>query len=551
MANKGTTHNKQGIKHATPGGQTLEVNIEQLLAVVERTKDALSEADHEQLAAAVRTLGILAQELKNKNVSILRLKQLIFGSSTESTSRVFGEKRAAQPDTDSQDDKPRAPGHGRRSAAAYTGAERVPVEHATLHSGESCPGCLKGKLYPLAEPQKLVRITGMAPLSATVWECERLRCNLCGEVHTAKAPAGVGEKKYDEAASTMVGLLKYGAGLPFNRIEKLQEGMGIPLPAATQWELVQPAAEDIKPAYEEMIRQAAQGDVLHNDDTTAKILDLTPEQREAVAADDEAEDRTGIFTTGIISKRGNTPIALFFTGPKHAGENLADVLAKRPRDLGPPIQMCDALPANTAGYFESILASCNAHARRNFVDVANHFPDECRHVIEVFREVYRNDAVARQQKLSPADRLLYHQAHSAALLADLQSWAQRQLDEHLIEPNSGLGQAFTYMLKHWDKLTLFLRKAGAPLDNNICERALKKAILHRKNSLFFRSLSGARVGDIFMSLIHTAELHDVNPFDYIVTLQRNRHELCRDPSRWMPWNYRNTAESLAANTPSG
>ena len=136
-------------------------------------------------------------------------------------------------------------------------------------------------------------------------------------------------------------------------------------------------------------------------------------------------------------------------------------------------------------------------------------------------------------------------------MADLQSWAQRQLDEHLVEPNSGLGQAFTYMLKHWDKLTLFLRKAAAPLDNNICERALKKAILHRKNSLFFRSLSGARVADIFMSLIHTAELHDVNPFDYIVTLQRNRHELCRDPSRWMPWNYRNTAESRTTNTPSG
>jgi hypothetical protein len=532
-------------------GKMLDVSIPQLLAVVERAKvGALNAEDHETLTAAIHTLGALAEELKNKSTSILRLKKLLFGASTESTSRVFGKKHFGESSADKKDEKKRVPGHGRRSAAAYTGAQRLPVTHATLHSGDDCPGCLKGKVYPLPEPHKLIRITGMAPLSATIWECERLRCNLCGEVHTAKAPQGVGDKKYDESASSMVGLLKYGAGLPFNRIEKLQEGFGIPLPAATQWELVQAAAGDIKPAYDELIRQAAQGDVLHNDDTTAKILDLTPEQREAAAADDEAEDRTGVFTTGIISQCGDKPIALFFTGPKHAGENLADVLAKRADGLSPPIQMCDALPVNTAGNFESILANCNAHARRNFVDIADNFPEHCRHVIETFREVYRNDASAKKQQLSPQDRLLFHQANSAALMENLLSWMQQQLDEHLVEPNSELGKAFGYMIKHWDKLTLFLRKAGAPLDNNICERALKKAILHRKNSLFFRSLNGAGVGDIFMSLIHTAELHDISPFDYIVALQRNRDALSRDPSQWMPWNYRKTAELVAANAPS-
>ena len=87
----------------------------------------------------------------------------------------------------------------------------------------------------------------MAPLSATVYACDRLRCNLCGEVFTAPAPDGVGNDKYDATATSMVGLLKYGAGLPFNRIEKLQDGMGIPLPAATQWDLVQAAAKDTGP----------------------------------------------------------------------------------------------------------------------------------------------------------------------------------------------------------------------------------------------------------------------------------------------------------------
>nr|WP_284664240.1 hypothetical protein [Myxococcus sp. SDU36] len=87
---------------------------------------------------------------------------------------------------------------------------------------------MKGKVYPLQEPSKRVRVKGMAPLVATVWECERLRCNLCGEVYTAQAPEGVGEEKYDETAVAMTGLLKYGCGLPFHRIEKLQAGLGFP-----------------------------------------------------------------------------------------------------------------------------------------------------------------------------------------------------------------------------------------------------------------------------------------------------------------------------------
>ena len=102
------------------------------------------------------------------------------------------------------------------------------------------------------------------------------------------------------------------------------------------------------------------------------------------------------------------------------------------------------------------------------------------------------------------------------------------------------------MLKRWDKLTLFLRQAGAPLDSNIVERALKKAILHRKNALFYKTRNGARVGDMFMSLIHTCEWCGGNPFDYLTELQRHAGELAHAPGRWMPWNYRATLDEAAA-----
>ena len=112
---------------------------------------------------------------------------------------------------------------------------------------------------------------------------------------------------------------------------------------------------------------------------------------------------------------------------------------------------------------------------------------------------------------------------------DLHQWMENQFAEHKTEPNSGLGKAISYLLRHWPKLTLFLRQAGAPLDNNIAERMLKKAILHRKNALFYKTMNGARVGDLFMSLIHTCELNKVNPFDYLTELLRHPAEVSRTP----------------------
>jgi len=233
-------------------------------------------------------------------------------------------------------------------------------------------------------------------------------------------------------------------------------------------------------------------------------------------------------------------VALFFSGRRHAGENLAEVLKHRAAELPPPIQMCDALSRNLPGALQTIVANCLAHARRQFVDVYERFPEQCGHLLEALAVVYRNDALARERQLSPEARLQFHQQESQSTMQELHAWLKRQLDEKLVEPNSALGGAIGYMLRHWDKLTLFLRQAGAPLDNNICERALKKAILHRKNALFYKTPNGARVGDLFMSLIYTCQLNQANPFDYLTQLQEHADQLAANPELWMPWNYRET-----------
>jgi hypothetical protein len=538
--------------------ERIEVDVDELRQII--SHEPLTATDREKLIAAVDTLGFLTQALENKNVSLARMRKMLFGASTEKMSQVFGqsEQQASndstaansecEPPADSiqsngetpgaAKEKPKRKGHGRNGADAYLGAERIAVHHATLCPGDDCPLCHAGNLYKLNVPARLVRLRGQAPIVGKIWELDRLRCNTCGEVFTAQAPDEVGSDKYDASASAMVALAKYGAGVPFYRLAGLEQGMGIPLPPGTQWQILIDRIAAPKAVHGELIRLAAQSDLLHNDDTGAKILSLMKRMKVAKVEVTKSDERTGMFTTGIVALKDDNRIALYFTGNQHAGENLADVLKLRPATLGAPIHMCDALSRNIPKDFKTILVNCLTHCRRNFVDVFDNFREQCRHVIKVLSQVYRNDEIARERNLSPEQRLAWHQAESAQLMDDLAKWLKAQLDDKTIEPNGGLGQAIKYMQKHWHALTQFLRVPGAPLDNNVCERILKKAILHRKNAYFFKTERGAEVGDIFMSLIHTAELCRASPFDYLRAIMANAEQAIACPSQWLPWNYK-------------
>ena len=333
--------------------------------------------------------------------------------------------------------------------------------------------------------------------------------------------------------------------MPSYRLAQLQQSLGIPFPASTQWELAAELAEVATPAFDCLVRQAAQRRVIHNDDTTMRVASLRREPAPLSDTDDPKRVRTGIFTTGILTGGDEPPIALFFTGHQHAGENLQDLLDQRDQHLPAPIQMCDALSRNEPGEAATVLSNCLAHGRRQVVDVATSFPVEARHVLECLREVYHHDARARAEGLNAEQRLQLHQDLSRPILDELHRWLREQIDQKKVEPNSTLGGAFNYLLNHWDPLTLFLRVAGAPIDNNVCERGLKMAILHRKNSLSYKTERGALVGDLFMSLIHTCRLNAINPFNYLVALARHPTAVARNPDGWLPWNY---ADALASDT---
>lgn len=529
------------------GKREIELSPQDVQSLLDRVAErSLEDTDYQTIQGMIETLLFLKQAHEEKRITVKKLLRLLFGAPTEKARYVFGDlfeqdegrARTGRQTRQGKKDKPKAKGHGRNGGADYPGAQKIAVTHPSLRAADRCPECEKGKLYKSVKPGVLLRFLASVPVQAKVYETEKLRCNLCGEIFTAPTPEEAGKDKYDETVGAMIAVLKYGYGFPFYRIEKLQESMGIPLPASTQWEIVLGAWQKAAAAaHQELIRQAAQGEILHNDDTGMKILALA-NLEDAAEQEEQALDRTGLFTTGILSVQQDRKIALYFTGKNHAGENLQALLQHREADRGPPIQMCDALSRNLPKSFQTILANCMSHARRNFVDVAAHWPQECLYVIETLGKVYKNDEIANEQKLSPAERLAFHQAQSDPLMEQLKEWLQQQFDQRTVEPNSSLGKAISYMQNHWGPLTLFLRVEGAPLHNNLCEQMLKRAILHRKNALFFKTQQGAHAGDGFMSLIQTCNLAGSNPFEYLTALLLHHEAVRNDPHLWMPWNYK-------------
>jgi len=246
-----------------------------------------SDQDYKIVITIIKAYVHVLTLLQKGKVSVSRLKKIIFGSSTEKTSSVVaGTPDRSSPSqdesTDSSDktessddpddksdpdgttnstDKPSSPpkkpdkGHGRNGTDAYSGAEHTEVPHESLKAGDPCPECKDGsKLYDMAETGTFVQIIGQAPLGGTVYTLQKFRCNLCGKIFTAKLPEGIGPKKYDATAAAMIGTLKYGTGMPFNRMDVLQGNLGIPMPASTQWDIVDDLYVKIAPVFHKHAR---------------------------------------------------------------------------------------------------------------------------------------------------------------------------------------------------------------------------------------------------------------------------------------------------------
>jgi len=544
-----------------------EAEVEQLIEKAER--GALDAAEQRRLVPLLTTLLWLERKLLSTRISVAKLKRILFGKKTEKRARPpkapdgggegsdngsdeggsthdpsSGSPPSSSGTPPSASNTAKARGHGRRAAADYAGAQTVFCPHPEYHAGDRCPSCQRGRLYR-SRPLVRLRFRAQPLAQVTRYELEQLRCGGCGALVVASMPPESGGETYDVSLKVNLALAHYHLGLPFKRIESYQALVGMPLPDATQWALVEEVADSAYPVYETLKRIGANQPLVYQDDTGARVLSLIKENRA-----EPAPKRQGMYTT-VLRFEGAYSICLYFTGRRHAGENLDAILAHRDPELAPIQWMSDGLAANTPKqhHKKTLDINCLVHGRRQFVDIDEYFPSECARVIDAIAEVYRHEARCEEHALNPTQRLAYHQAQSRPVMEDLKAWMEQQIEERLVEPNSRLGGAFDYLLKRWDALTRFLEIAGAPLDNNVAERALKMILRYRKNSLFYRNAHGAYVGDVITSLIETCRLNGANPLDYLSALMANRSAVFAEPGAWLPWNYQENLDAAAPTWP--
>jgi len=545
--------------------------------ILRKLESSMDPDEHAVLQAMFESYLHMMVALSEKTATLARLRRL-FGLETSERLEPASSEQApdndgsgsapaeppkdeAQPPEDdaSKGDEPKPkkkrPNHGRRAAGDVV-ADNTDVKHPELGPGQTCPECEEGTLYLLRKKAPVLQFVGQPVIRAKSWTAETLRCSRCEVCFSPDLPEEARGPKYRHSAVVMIAYLHYVLGMPLDRFAQWQADLGVPVPASIQWSLLDAAGVKIDCIFDRLKATAAQASLLHLDDTNMRILELVGKRRPAAIEAKLIKDprRTGIYTTGVLALGGTSPpVALFFTGVKHAGENLAALLDLRPPGLDKPVVMTDALNRNVPACIADrvIEANCMSHGRRGVFDQFESFPGEVRHVLEELAKVFVLDAVAKKDKLTPEQRLELHQRNSGAILGRLRRWIRTKLyREKTIEPNSELGRALKYIPKHWAKLTLFLRRPGVPLTNNICERLLKVAIRYRKNSSFYRALRGAKVGDHFMSLFQTAKLNGVDPMAYLQALLDNADQVAEAPERWLPWNYTAALTDAAAIQPT-
>jgi transposase len=551
--------------------------------------NCLTKSDQRVLLFIVRVIPILLRKLEKSRIHVEKLKHLIWGKKTESSRNILceidreshqsgeeevstsnEEKEPLEPglesetsNNDSSKDKtdankssnvtpigegkgPKKRKSGARGSNAHPESEQILIRNSEFCSGDHCPDCYTGKLYLTRSPGKFLKFVSQPILKAVLYLQEKLRCNGCGKLFGAKMPAEALGSRASESASAMIALLKYGFSFPFFRLSRLQKSLKMPISTSSLWEMLTPLIEIVQVIFKEMRRTAAQGEVVHNDDTVSKVLSLLKKKKGGpIEHLEKKKERKAVYTTGILSKIGNNKIILFFTSHSNAGENLEKLLLEREKHLSGPIQMSDASTSNLTEKAECDLSNCLTHLRRYFVKAYKTARKSCTFVILELKEVYRIEEIAKKGQLSPEQRLELHKQKSKPVMDKIKQFCETELLEKRVEENSQLGEAMNYFLNHWEELTAFLRIPGAPLTNDELEQKFKMVKIHLKNSYFYKTEHGALVGDMFMSIIHTCITAGANPFDYLLKIQIYSDEVKKSPKDWMPWNYEQVIAKLS------
>lgn len=517
--------------------------VEQIIALVHSSN--LPEGTKPFVIGCINLASWIPRALIEHKITVSNLKRLIFGKGDKATKQQDKSPKTEQNNTapeapvpsasnDESHESKESKGHGRLPHTAYINASEHTIPLESLRSGQSCPHLCGGKLYSI-NPGILINIKGQNLASVDKYWIEKLRCALCNEVFSANIPTHVHQEKYHPSFKAILALQKYYMAMPFHRQEHVQSLIGFPIPSSTQWQLMEELAGCALLVFPTLEILAANGSLIHNDDTVLRIVDTIRHNRQ-----NPDKKRTGMYTTGILAQNGAHKIALFYNSQRHSGENMERLLNKRQKNNGVVIQMCDALSHNIPETHDTIVCNCLSHGFRKFDELQAFYPEHCLPIMKWLSIPFKRDEESKQLGHDEEQRLVYHQRHSLPAMLEAKEYMESLLSSKQVEPNESLGKAIKYMLRHWEKLTRFLQIPGAPIHNNDMERGLKIPIRGRNTWLFYKTEYGAMVGGVLTSIIYTCELSGINPFEYLIALQVYKDQIVKEPKAWLPWNYENT-----------
>ncbi len=433
-----------------------------------------------------------------------------------------------------------------------TGPKLLPAGPIYTHNLQSpksnCSVCA-GTMSPIRTTSKTIIVA--TPLLATETHVvEHTKCNCCGAKDSAGEPEALKNciGRYNFSAIAPLAALHYQYGMPFNRLEGLSQNLGLPISSSTQWDLMESTANQVYGFYKFLCKSAANAPVQYCDDTSVSIIALVKEireQQEQAASNGKSPNqvRSGVHTTNLTAKLNNGSICIFISGLHHSGEVLASFFEARTLEEQ-VIVMTDASSCNNAKIKKTNqdyeLAHCNSHSIRKIKD---HKEDPRVHrMLKLYREIFKNDQ--KTHSMPPKERLEFHKTNSLPLMEDIKSSIETAFAEKQIEPNSILGKDLQYFLNHYKELAAFCYIENAPIDNNTAERMLKGIIRYRKNSYFFKNDMGAKVADIFTTILFTAELNGIKSIEYLHHLLKYREHWKKSPEAWLPWNIQKTLDAL-------
>lgn len=432
--------------------------------------------------------------------------------------------------------KPRVQG-GKYGFDDYSGAVTHTHEVEGCTAGSLCQACGRGKYYP-GEDRKKLTFKGSPVIQVEKHIQKTLRCNQCG--HETMTP--LQHRKWTpEARSSLIIQKLYGS--PWNRMSRIQKLYGVPVAASTCWEQSKmvwvDSAQFIAARLQEYV---ANSPSWMSDDTGNKILSVLADNKGL-----DAKETRACHTTAVCASYGDFKIHWYVTTNQYCAENLNDLFSKR-TDPQKILLTTDAsnqsIPKGELLKQVDSTLCLGGHGRKKFKDLESNYPEICHYFLILIGFLYKHDRSCKDK--SPGERLAYHQEHSTGIIEAIYAKIAELFDQRRVEPNSDLGKAMRYWLKHRGGLTAFLRIKGVTLDTNWVERTLRVIALYRKNSLFFKTKHSALIINELFSLVSTCEANGINAFAYLNWIQVHWKDVQENPDLYLPWCFEQDTEDIAA-----